>query len=103
MRKRRELHPLAKVQERLWCLQTLHGQGLLVHAQPATAAHRRWLHVSKLWPRNRRRLTRKDLPLLSRWQELLVCQLHAPRRTSQLSIQPPLQLFQPLVVTLLEL
>ena len=75
----------------------------MVHAQPATAAHRSWLHVTKLWPRDRRRLTRKDLPLLSLWQELLVCQLHAPRRTSQLGIQPLLQLFQLLSVTLLEL
>ena len=75
----------------------------MVHAQPATTAHRSWLHVAKLWPRNRRRLTGKDLPLLSLWQELLVCQLHATRRTSKLGIQPPLQLFQLLGVTLLEL
>ena len=98
-----ELHPLVKVQERLWCLQPLHGHRLLVHAQPATAAHRGWLHVTKLWPRDRRRLTRKDLPLLSRWQELLVCHLHATRRTSKLGVQPLLQLFQLPCVTLLEL
>ena len=75
----------------------------MVHAQPATAAHRSWLHVAKLWPRDRRRLTRKDLPLLSRWQELLVCHLHATRRTSKLGVQPLLQLFQLPCVTLLEL
>ena len=59
--------------------------------------------MAKLWPRNRRRLTGKDLPLLSLWQELLVCQLHAPRRTSQLGIQPLLQPVQLLRMTLLKL
>ena len=59
--------------------------------------------MTKLWPRDRRRLTRKDLPLLSRWQELLVCQLHAARRTSMLGVQPLLQLFQLPCATLLEL
>ena len=81
----------------------MHGQGLLIHAQPATAAQRSWLHVAKLWPRNRRRLAKEDPPLLSLWQELLVCQLHATRRTSELSIQPLLQLFQLPGVPLLEL
>ena len=59
--------------------------------------------MAKLWPRNRRRLTREDLPPLSLWQELLMCQLHATRRTSKLGIQPLLRLFQLPGVTLLEL
>ena len=103
MWKHRELHSRVVVQERLRCLQPLHGHGLLVHAQPATTAQRSWLYVTKLWPRNRRRLTRKDLPLLTLWQVLLVCQLHASLRSSQLGIEPPLQLFQLLRMTLLKL
>ena len=59
--------------------------------------------MAKLWPRNRRRLTGKHLPLLTLWQELLMGYLHATRRVGQLGIQPPLQLFQLLGVTLLEL
>ncbi len=75
----------------------------MTHAQPATAAQRCWLYVTKLWPRDRRKLTREDLPLLTLWHELLVCQLHAPLHSSQLGIQPLRQLLQLLCMTLLEL